>query len=87
MTTITITLPDDLAEQARAKGLLSPAALEHILGEALRSGEGAAVESAPVYPQDMDPRLRGAVNPSAFKRGKITGDVVSPLGIEWEANS
>jgi post-segregation antitoxin (ccd killing protein) len=74
MTTITITLPDDLAKQAKAKGLLSSTALTRLIGEA-------------IHAEDFDPRLRGAVNPLAFKRGRIVGDVVSPLGIAWEASS
>jgi hypothetical protein len=91
MTTITITLPDDLAKQAEEKGLLSSTALAHILGEALKGGgqdwEPVSLESTVAYPPDFDPRLVGAVNPLAFKRGTIVGDVVSPLEVAWEVNS
>lgn len=87
MTTITITLPDDLAQQAETKGLLSSSALAQMIGAAVRCGESGAPESSSVYPPDFDSRLRGAVNPSAFKRGKIVGDVVSPLEIAWEAGA
>jgi hypothetical protein len=87
MTTITITLPEDLAKQAKAKGLLSSSALAHIIGEAVRRGEDGVSESQPGFPPALDSRLRGAVNPRAFNRGAITGDVVSPLGIAWEAGS
>ncbi len=87
MTTITVTLPDDLAEQAKARGLLSSTALMRILGEAIQHGESAALEHSSVYPPDFDPRLKGAVNPLAFKRGTITGDIISPLDIAWEAGA
>jgi hypothetical protein len=40
MTELTIKLPDDLAEQLKAAGLLHPATLEKILREALRKHEG-----------------------------------------------
>ncbi len=36
MTNITISLPDDLAQQAQAAGLLRPAALETLLREAMK---------------------------------------------------
>lgn len=87
MTTITITLPDDLAKQAEARGLLSSSALAHIIGEAIKSGDPAASEHTPASPSGLDPRLEGAVNPLAFGRGKIVGDIVSPLEIAWEAGS
>ncbi len=87
MTTITITLPDDLAQQAKEKGLLSSTALTHIIGEAVKSGESSSCEDPAIYPPGFDPLLAGAVNPSAFNRGKIVGDVVSPLEMAWEANS
>ncbi len=72
--TIPVTLPDELAERAKTKGLLSPSALAIIIGEA-------------VGRRDMDPRLEGAVNPLAFKLGKIVGDVIDPINAEWEADA
>jgi DNA-binding TFAR19-related protein (PDSD5 family) len=36
MTTVQITLPDDLAQKASAAGLFSPNTIEHILREQLR---------------------------------------------------
>ncbi len=72
--TIPVTLPDELAEQVKSKGLLSSAALALIIGEALKKPE-------------MDSRLEGAVNPRAFKRGEIVGDVISPIDVAWEATS
>ncbi len=89
--TIPVTLPDELAEQAKIKGLLSSTALALIIGEAVKKDEPAREPFFPKsfdpFPSDMDPRLEGAVNPPAYKRGKITGDVVTPLDIPWEANS
>lgn len=36
MTNVTVSLPDDLAQQAQAAGLLRPAALETLLREAIK---------------------------------------------------
>ena len=36
MTTVQVTLPDELAQQAKAAGLLTPEAMERLLAEALR---------------------------------------------------
>ena len=36
MTNITVSLPDDLAQQAQAAGLLRPAAIETLLREAMK---------------------------------------------------
>lgn len=84
--TIEVTLPDELAEQAKAKGLLSSDSLAKIIGEALRNDSSASSTDTPQYPEGMDPRLAGAVNPKAFQRGKIVGDIISPIDVEWEAN-
>ena len=40
MTTITITLPDDLAQQAKAKGLLSSTAIETYVRDRLQETHG-----------------------------------------------
>lgn len=40
MTTVEITLPDELAQEARAAGLLAPEAIERILREQLRKRAG-----------------------------------------------
>lgn len=89
--TIPITLPDDVAEKARAKGLLSPDSLAMIIGEAVKNDAhtvGASINTPNTpSPSEMDPRLDGAINPLAFKRGTIVGDVISPLEIKWEADA
>ena len=41
MTTVQITLPDNLAQDAKAAGLLTPQAIDHLLTEALRKREAA----------------------------------------------
>ena len=38
MTTLTIELPDDLADEARTRGLLAPSAIEAMIRDALRRG-------------------------------------------------
>lgn len=39
MTTITVSLPDDLARQAQSAGLLRSEAIEQLLREAMRKGQ------------------------------------------------
>jgi len=78
MTNLTITLPDDLAEIAKAQGLLTTAAFEaYILEKAKAIGDTAE------YPPGFDPRLKGAVNPAAYRQGRILGDIVSPINVAW----
>lgn len=85
--TITITLSDDVARQAELEGLLSSDSLEEIVSEAVRvrSGSLPADVAEVRYPEGMDPRLRGAVAPLAFGRGRIIGDIISPIEVKWEA--
>ncbi len=45
MTTVQITLPDDLAQTAANAGLLSPEALEMMLREQLRLRAGGAIKT------------------------------------------
>ena len=47
MTTLTIELPDELAEEARSNGLLAPSAIEAMIRDALRRGAaGELLEAA-----------------------------------------
>ncbi len=87
MTTITITLPDDLAEEARAKGLLSSAAIESYLRARLHRLDDEEEESRPnelledkVFESaEFDPQREGAVNPAMEGKGKALGDIVGPF--------
>ncbi|MBK6289661.1 MAG: hypothetical protein IPJ33_01700 [Gammaproteobacteria bacterium] len=45
MTTVQITLPDDLAQKAAKEGLLSPEAMETMLREQLRRRAGEALQA------------------------------------------
>lgn len=45
MTTVQITLPDDLAQKAKSAGLLSPEALETMLREQLRQRAGETLKT------------------------------------------
>jgi len=75
-----LSLSKETAEIAQAQGLLTTAALEaYVLENAKKCDE--TVE----YPLGFDPRLKGAVNPAAYRRGRILGDIVSPINMEWEA--
>ena len=40
MTTLTLNLPDDLAQRAQSAGLLSDTAIQHLLEEAMRRAAG-----------------------------------------------
>jgi len=80
MTTLTITLPDDLAKIAQEKGLLSPIAFEtYVRGQLQKNSECAE------YPPGFDTRLRGAASPELMGTVKYHGDIVAPIGIKWEA--
>jgi len=80
MTTLTITLPDDLAKIAREKGLLSPIAMEaYVRGQILES------DGNEEYPPGFDPRLLGAASPELMGTVKYHGDIVDPLDIKWKA--
>ncbi|MCL1909104.1 MAG: hypothetical protein FWG12_07045 [Holophagaceae bacterium] len=81
MTNLTITISDDVAKIAQAQGLLTTVALEaYILEKAVKGADVVAD-----YPHGFDPRLKGAVNPAAYRRGQILGDILSPINQEWEA--
>ena len=70
MTTVQIQLPDDLARDAQATGLLTPEAMEHLLREQLRKQAGDALrakwqrsaqdELTPEIEQMIDEEVRAA---------------------------
>jgi hypothetical protein len=85
MTTITITLPDDLAKQAEEKGLLSRAAIEsYVRGRlqepAIDVEKGIAMSADDI---EFDPSLEGLVNPAIYRKGKVTGDIIGPFFDVW----
>jgi len=81
MTNLTITLPDDLAEIAQAQGLLAAPALEAYIRQNAKVNSDNSE-----YPPDFDFRFKGKVNPKLWRKGKILGDIVSPIDdLEWEA--
>ena len=80
MASLTVTLSDEMASIAEAKGLLTASALEaYVRGHI--SGDAGETE----YPPGFDPCLKGAVNPAAFRRGQVLGDIISPIEAKWEA--
>ncbi len=78
-TAIEITLPEELAELAMARGLLSSEAIECYIREKLR--EMDAVDQ--VEDDVFDPRLEGIVNPAVYRQGKILGDIIGPFHEIW----
>ncbi len=42
-------------------------------------------DGKPIYPPGWDPELEGLVNPLIYGKGKILGDIISPIEAEWEA--
>ena len=80
MTSLTITLPDDLAAIAQEKGLLSPVALEaYVRGQIQEDGKNIE------YPPGFDPRFCGAAAPELMGSVTYYGDIAAPLDIKWEA--
>jgi hypothetical protein len=80
MTNLTITLPDDLAEIAQEQGLLTTPALEAYI----RGNIKVNIDDLD-YPSDFPPLLKGKVHPALYRKGKILGDIISPIDVEWEA--
>jgi hypothetical protein len=70
MTTVEITLPDQLAEEAKRAGLLSPPAIERVVREAIRrqalaelkvaKDRMAAVEGAEMTPEEIQQEITAA---------------------------
>ena len=68
MTTVTITLPDQLAQEAERAGLLSQAAMEKLLREQLQSRRQDELFTA------MD-RMAQTPEPSAMTPEEIAGEI------------
>lgn len=83
MTTITVTLPDDLAKKAKAKGLLSEVSLVMLITAAVENDDVQPEKMDPDF-TDVDPRVKDLVNPAAFRKGMITGDIIGPFNEVWE---
>ena len=70
MTTLEISLPDSLAEEAKAAGLLAPEAIEQMVREAIRRrameelkqamNRMAAVEGPVMTPKEIQEEIRAA---------------------------
>ena len=80
MTSLTITLSDELAKIAEEQGLLTTDAIEAYVREKAREAGGKVV-----YPPGFDERLYGAAAPELVGTAHCVGDIVAPLGIKWEA--
>ena len=80
MTSLTITLPDDVAKAAEEKGLLSTGIIETLLREKIRETDGD-VE----YPPGFDPQLRGKASPELMGSVQYLGDIIAPLDLRWDA--
>lgn len=88
MTVLTISLPDDVAKLAEMNGILSQAAITALVSEAvLKVAANRGQDSGVPLPMGFDSRLKGKVSPELFGRGKVLGDIVSPLDVRWEADS
>ena len=57
MTTITVSLPDDLARQAQSAGLLRSEAIEQLLREAMRKGQVDRLFATMDQLAALEPRL------------------------------
>lgn len=83
--TIPVTLPEDIAEQAKTKGLLTPESVSMLVSEAVKNTYAQPGDDD--YPPDFDPRLKGLVDPRQYRNGKILGDIVEPIDVAWEAEA
>lgn len=92
MATITVppfALPEDLAEKAKAKGLLSPDALIGLLREALKEEVAVrdGVEGQETFPPGFDQRFKGATSPKLVGSVTFLGDIIEPIDVQWEVDS
>lgn len=64
MTTIQIQLPDDLAQDAQAAGLLTPDAIERLLRERLRRQAGDALQAMwnSMPAEELTPKIEEMIN-------------------------
>lgn len=63
MTTVQIQLPDDLAQDAQAAGLLTPEALERLLREQLRKQAGERLHEAwQRLPDELTPEIEQMID-------------------------
>jgi hypothetical protein len=64
MTTIKIQLPDDLAQDAQAAGLLTPDAIERLLRERLRRQSGDALRAMwdRMPSEELSPEIEELIN-------------------------
>lgn len=63
MTTVQIQLPDDLAQDAQAAGLLTPEALERLLREQLRKQAGERLREAwQRLPDELTPEIEQMID-------------------------
>jgi hypothetical protein len=60
MTTITVSIPDDLARQAQSAGLLRPEAIEQLLREAMTKGQVDKLFATMDKLAALEPRLTEA---------------------------
>jgi hypothetical protein len=68
MTTVQITLPDQLAEDARRAGLLSPPVIERLLREQLKTQQGEELLAA------MD-RMVAVAEPVAMSAEEVADEI------------
>jgi hypothetical protein len=78
MTTLTITLPDNLAKIAHEKGVLSPDAIESYVRKQILEISGNEA-----FPPGFDHQLIGVASPELMGTVKYHGDIVAPLDIKW----
>ncbi len=80
MTTVQITLPDELAQRAASEGLLSPEAIETMLREQLRRRAGDALKALwqRMPPDELTPEIEQEIDDEvhrarAARRARSTG--------------
>lgn len=88
---ISISLPDGMFELARERGLLEPEAVSELVLDATRNdpsrktGDSKSWPKGEPLPEGVPSEIARFVHPELYGKGKILGDIVSPIDVEWEA--
>ncbi len=85
---VPIQLSDEEVAQAKEKGLLSDDAMTEFASRLVKEHlTTTAPEPEKEFPADFDPRLKGLIDPSLYRRGRLFGDVTKPIEADWEVCS
>lgn len=81
---VKLKLPDDVGKKALKIGKLTPEAIEEMIANSVADYPDESAFPADL-PPGFDPALIGLASPEMFGKAKITGDVMAPIDVEWDA--